>query len=128
MDNSIKVPDENENTLQGVSQGAHIQATQIYSGPIPPAHEMAMYSEVNEDLPGRIMTMAEDQAKHRQNVEVRDAAQKATALLYGFILSAIAIIGGLICILKDKDISGLTVIIANLVVLVGAFLHGKHSK
>jgi len=128
MDKSLEIADENKTAIQGVSQGAHIQATQIYSGPIPPAHEMAMYSEVNKDLPVRIMTMAEEQAKHRQNVEIRDAAQKATALLYGFILSAIAIIGGLVCILKDKDISGLTVIIANLVVLVGAFLHGKRVK
>lgn len=43
--------------------------SQHYSGPIPPASELAKYKETLPDAPERIMSMAETQQKHRNELE-----------------------------------------------------------
>ena len=39
------------------------------SGPLPSAAELQQYGEIDASFPGRIMAMAETQAKHRQAIE-----------------------------------------------------------
>src|SRR5690242_7992555 len=42
---------------------------QQFSGPIPPAIELEKYEKILPGLSGRIVTMAENQSKHRQEQE-----------------------------------------------------------
>lgn len=41
----------------------------VYSGPLPPANEMAQYEKICSGSADRIITMAEKQSEHRQNIE-----------------------------------------------------------
>lgn len=44
---------------------------QQYSGPLPPASELAAYKKVMVDAPERIVAMAEKEQSHRHNYDIR---------------------------------------------------------
>ena len=46
-----------------------VVSRRFYSGPIPPASELAKYAEIDKNLPNRILTMAESQKNHRIDIE-----------------------------------------------------------
>jgi uncharacterized membrane protein len=47
-------------------------ATKVeYNGPIPPASEMAKYSEILESAPERILSMAEESQRHANMMDVK---------------------------------------------------------
>jgi uncharacterized membrane protein len=55
---------------QGQQLQAFIQA-QTFSGPLPPPEILTKYNEAIPNGAERIMAMAERQAAHRQNIELR---------------------------------------------------------
>lgn len=48
-----------------------VASVQQYSGPLPPASELAAYKKVMADAPERIIAMAEKEQNHRHNYDVR---------------------------------------------------------
>lgn len=103
-----------------------------FSGPLPPPEILAKYNEALPGLGERIISMAEQQAKHRQNIEktVIDSnafVQKVGPFL-GFVVAMTAVVGGIILILKGKDGYGLAAIIAALASLAGVFIYGKRQQ
>lgn len=84
-----------------------------YSGPIPPASEMAKYAEIMQDLPDRIMRMAEIDQTHLHQlekqtidaqVEDREAEREQIRVgqYLGFSLAVIAIVGGVCAIILSS--------------------------
>lgn len=61
--------DPNDNSS---SQSAEIVRVE-YSGPLPPASEYAAYEETTPGAGDRILTLTEEQSKHRQLLELEDS-------------------------------------------------------
>ncbi len=79
--------------------------TLAFSGPIPHPGLLAKYEELQTGLAERIITMAEEQSKHRREMEARqlDANIKhldnhdksiSKGQLFAFILGLITVLGG----------------------------------
>jgi uncharacterized membrane protein len=103
-----------------------------FSGPLPPPEVLEKY---NQSLPGaaeRILSMAEQQSRHRQSLETKviDAnifVQKVGPFL-GFVIAMTAVVGGIVLILKGKDGYGLAAIVTALTSLAGVFIYGKSKQ
>jgi uncharacterized membrane protein len=89
----------------------------------------------NLAMPGlaeRIICMAEQQARHRQELEKtvvnsNTFVQKVGPFL-GFIVAMTAVVGGTFLVLRGKDGYGLAAIIAALASLAGVFIYGKKQQ
>lgn len=106
---------------------------EFYSGPIPSASELARYEEVQPGSADRIIKMAENQAKHRQNIESKalsaDIKSQHRGQILGFSIFVLAIIIGFILILQDKEVIGIVSILGSLGSIVGLFVYTyKRSK
>jgi len=103
-----------------------------FSGPLPPPEILAKY---NDAIPGgaeRIMAMAENQSRHRQQLEsnVLSAnifAQRLGSIL-GFVVCLAAIGSGTFLIYSGKSAAGLVPIIGALGGLVTVFIAGKSQQ
>ena len=103
-----------------------------FSGPLPPPEVLEKYNQCVPGLAERIITMAEQQSKHRQGLErtVVDSntfVQKVGPFL-GFVVAMTAVVGGILLILKGKDGYGLAAIITALASLAGVFIYGKKKQ
>lgn len=102
-----------------------------YSGPIPQAAELRGYEDVERGLANRIVTMAEQQARHRRRLETIDvvwehvhvSAGQASALI-------VAIFFGWVAWSLGQDGEALLAAFigaVDLAALVGVFIYGKRS-
>lgn len=103
-----------------------------FSGPLPPPEILDKYNQVVPGLAERIISMAEQQGKHRQALErtVVDSnafVQKVGPFL-GFVVAMTAVAGGIELILRGRDGYGLAAIIAALASLAGVFIYGKSKQ
>lgn len=94
-----------------------------------------MLREYDSILPGaadRIITMAEAQSRHRQqlesNVIMSDIANARTGLHYGLIIGLVSIIGGCVCIALGQQIGGSIIGGTGLTSLVGVFVYGTRER
>jgi len=76
--------------------------------------------------------MAENQGRHRQNLEqkVVDSNCKAQdrAPIFGFIVVVIVVLGGIYLIHEGKNVEGLVAILGALGGLVSVFFYGKWEQ
>lgn len=103
-----------------------------FSGPLPPPEILEKYNQVMPGLAERIISMAEQQGKHRQGlertvVESNAFVQKVGPFL-GFVVAMTAVIGGIELVLRGKDGYGLAAIITALASLAGVFIYGKSKQ
>ena len=103
-----------------------------FSGPLPPPEILQKYNEILPGAADRIIRMAEDQSRHRQNLERTVIAsnsfvQKLGPVL-GFVIAMTAITGGIWLAANGKSRAGLTSIIGALAALVGVFVYGKRTQ
>lgn len=66
-----------------------------FSGPIPPPNIIAGYEDVVPGAADRIIAMAENQAKHRQSVELFEVKIEARDSLLGIIFAFVLGIGSI---------------------------------
>jgi uncharacterized membrane protein len=103
-----------------------------HSGPLPPAEQIRAYEDVLPGSADRLFSMAERQQAHRQELEtmtVREAANRSWwGLRLGFAISVLVIAVGAAAILTGRSTAGLSVIIANVVVLAGVFVYGRSEQ
>lgn len=102
-----------------------------FSGPLPPPDFLMGYNKVFPGCAERIVAMAEKVSSHRQelekvvvkgNIESERRGQERA-----FWLSVLVIgIGGLL-IWNDKSVSGLVLIISDLVALASVFVYGRYQ-
>jgi uncharacterized membrane protein len=116
-----------------VKPSKFVEMVQIrYDAPIPPPGMMAEYERVQPGSVDRIISMAESQANHRQSLESRklnsDIANEGRGQNYAFILSLVAMLGGIFLIWQGKDVYGFILLIATLVTLAGVFIGGRYSQ
>jgi uncharacterized membrane protein len=120
------LPPQHQTSSLLVSQSAQ------FSGPIPPPAVLEKYNEIIPNGAERIMAMAENQSAHREWLEKRvidgDVASRTRGSWFAFILSLVAIVGGVYLIAQGKSASGLTTIIASLASLAAVFFYSKHEQ
>ena len=116
-------------------RSAHITqvaASFSFTGPLPPPDVLAKY---NDALPGaaeRIVSMAERQSAHRQDIEKivvssNAHAQKVGPYL-GFVVAMTAVGGGIYLMAHGDDVYGLASVIGALASLAGVFIYGKTKQ
>jgi uncharacterized membrane protein len=114
-------------------QSVQIQASRTqFIGPLPPPEILLKYNDALPNAAERIVSMAESQQKHRQELEkqVIDSNCRAQQRgpIFGFIVCMSAIGGGVYLIHTGKDASGLASIITALASLAVVFIYGKTTQ
>ncbi len=105
---------------------------QSHSGPLPRPEDIALYNEHIPDGANRIMTMAEEQAKHRQGMErkmVEGAInQSGTGQKFALVIGITGIVAGTIVTLMGHDVVGGGIAGATVISLVYAFITGQRAQ
>lgn len=103
-----------------------------HSGPIPDPMTLKGYNDVCPGAANRIIVMAENQAKHRQEMEKTVVNSRSSdskmGILCGFILALATIASGTYTISAGYVWSGAILGSAGPVGLVSAFIYGTRSN
>ena len=101
------LPEKNANELQ---QAIPTIAAFSRFGPLPDAEEFARYEQVCPGAADRIIAMAENQSKHRQEIENRSmkmtARDSLLGLIFAFIFALATLAGGLWLVTFDHPVVG----------------------
>lgn len=102
------------------------------SGPLPPPNELQKYNEIIPNGAERLMALYEKQVEHRIELEKTvikaDVKKQTLGQIFAFIITMVITIAGVVLLLCDKRIEGLTSIIVALASLVGVFVYGVRSQ
>ncbi len=105
---------------------------ELHSGPIPDPYTLQKYENISPGSADRIITMAEKQQNHRMGIEKTVIESKTRdsklGIILGFVLSLSIFFIAAFAIILDKNIVGLSLIIGDVSVLLGIFLHTKNSN
>lgn len=103
-----------------------------FSGPLPPSEDFARYEQVTPGAGDRILKMAEDQAKHRQSLEMKMLKSEVRSTLIGqimaFSICVIVLVAGIYFVLKGMNNKGFVAIFTPLAFLIGSFLYNKNKN
>jgi len=103
-----------------------------FSGPLPHPDLLAKFNEIIPDGAERIMAMAERQSAHREKQENRvidgNVRSQTRGSYFGFILSLVAILGGLFLLYQGKNIAGLGAIISSIAPLAAVFFVARRAQ
>lgn len=110
----------------------HRTESQAFSGPLPPPELLKAYNEIIPDGAVRILAMAEKQQDHRINLEnavVRsDIRRSDRGLIFGFIICFVIALGGIYLIATGKSISGLVLVLSQMVSIAGIFVYSNKVR
>lgn len=103
-----------------------------YQGPIPPASELKQYSEIDQTIPSRIITMAEKQQNHRHELELYSVKSNARNSLLGVVFAGCIGLGGIvsatILTLYGYSAIGLATVVTSLASLAGVYMYGRSQS
>ena len=103
-----------------------------WQGPLPPPHELRQYNEIVPGAADRIIEMAEKQSDHRIQMEKTviggDSKRSYIGIFAAFILSAMAIGGGIYLIANDHDWAGSILIGLDMIGLASVFIYGASTR
>lgn len=103
-----------------------------FAGPLPPPDILEKYNQISPGAAERIIKMAEDQAKHRQDLERKvidaDIIGGRRGQTCGFIIGLAAVLGGTACALLGHQIAGTFIGGGGVTGLVGIFVIGNYQK
>ena len=109
---------------------ATIEASSIsFSGPLPPPDMLQRYNEIIPNGADRVMTMAENQSKHRERIEEAviqsNVKGQARGTTYGFIMGMTGLLGGMFLIYSGHGAAGITAFLSSIGGLASVFLVGR---
>jgi len=103
-----------------------------YYSPLPPASEMERYQQLTPDATNRILSMAENQSSHRQEIEKIAVKSGALNSLLGviaaFLLGTFTILGGIWLAFVGDATAGALVTSVGMAGLAGVFIYGTRSN
>lgn len=117
-------------------QGVKVTTREIraasFQGPLPPPEILEQYNQIVPGLAARIVTMAEQQSAHRQDLE-RTVIRKDVELarrgqLMAFAIGVVALVGGFTLVALGRDAAGVTSILGAVGALAGVFIFGKKAQ
>ena len=104
---------------------------EMYSGPIPPADEMAKYNEIAPDLVNRIMLLTENEQKSRHKSDDRElnimGRNSLLGIISAFSISTLFGILSFILILNGHAVAGSVLGVGVLGSLVTTFIYGTKN-
>jgi uncharacterized membrane protein len=118
---------KNQNTTK------QVRLTQAsFQGPLPPPTTLEKYNDIIPNGAERIMKMAEDQSKHRQDIEKKaissDITNSRLGLIFGLTIGLGGILSGTYCIINGYPKSGTVLFGSTIGSLVGTFVYGSKSR
>ena len=103
-----------------------------FSGPIPDPDTLIKYEQTLPGAADRILTMAENQSRHRQGMEAQymnvSSRNSLIGVVFAGVIGIIGITGGIYLFIKDKSWPAYTVFFTTLGTIVGSFLKGTHDS
>lgn len=103
-----------------------------FSGPLPPPAVLAKYNDIEPGFANRIMTLAEAQAHHRQELEtlvVRTRVRyEGRAQILAAAIAIILGVGAIWLVSIGKSIEGVSTIIGELAAFTGVFMYGRKRQ
>ena len=106
--------------------------SESFSGPLPPPQILAQYDQIHPGAADRIITMAEEQARHRRDLEANVLSSEMNnarlGLHYGLIIGLASVLGGVFCIASGFEVGGLIIGGTGLTGLVGVFVYGSRQR
>jgi len=108
-----------------------MQLEQRFSGPLPHPSILKGYEEILPGSADRILTMAENQSKHRQKLESKvvssNSRDSLLGVIFAFVLGVIGLIGGVYAAISGAEILGTIVSAGSIATLAGVFVYGTNS-
>ena len=112
---------------------------ETFQGPLPPPETLAQYEAILPGSAERLMVMAENQAEHRQKVEMtvvttakfsieRESKRAYRGLTSAALISIILILCGTFLVYNGHDWAGATMIVSTIVGIVGVFVYGTQTR
>lgn len=111
---------------------------QSYRGIIPPPNAMEGYEKVCSGAADRILAMAENDLKHKHEIEIKEQASIVECRnkvlnseisnfkrgkYFGFIIILIALIGGFYLVLNNQKIGGYVTLVSTVFLYFGAVMY-----
>lgn len=105
---------------------------QAHRGPLPSPDTLQRYEEILPGAAERILTMAEDQAKHRQSLEQKVvdgdiSAQRLGLMIGGAVAVALGAVAAVIAVWASP-VAGAVLGAVDIASIVGAFVYGRREK
>ena len=123
------------NDIESSPDNDQVTTTEVslsYRAPLPPPAMLAGYEQALPGSADRIVTMAENQAQHRQTLEMAalhsDIQRSHAGLFMGFIVALAFLGGSVFLIASGKQAAGLTIGLTDIAVVVGMFIYGSLSR
>ncbi len=111
---------------------ASVSHAVIRSGPLPPPEDLAKYNDIIPDGANRILSMAEQQQKHRMYLEkvvIESDSRRAWAGLIAGLVVALALLGaGTYLIATGHETGGTVLVGLDLATVVGSFIYGTRTR
>ena len=115
-------------TIQKTTQ-QQVEITQAFSGPLPPPEVLQKYNEISPGAADRIITMAENEAAHRHEIEqliVRSEAREGRiGQIFALIIGVVTICTGGLTAVYGSPIAGGFIGTGGVIGLVSAFIWGR---
>ena len=108
------------------------EETVTFSGPLPPPHIVERYERVLPGAAERIFKMAEDQSRHRRDLETlvihSDIRNSKLGLVFGLIIGLAALIAAVIMVYFGNVTGGSLLGVGTITALVGVFVYGSQGR
>ncbi len=114
------------------SKTAVVASSLTYRGPLPTANELGKYEQTCKGAADRIISMAEKQAEHRQNIEtiaIKAATERSIlGVKYAYRIAIAAFFLAGFCFYFDHAVAGGVIFGSTLISIISAFIYGTSSN
>lgn len=108
------------------------QQVEAFSGPLPHPEILRQFEMVSPGAAERIIKMAEEQSKHRRELEktviVSDVARSKWGQILGFVIAMSGLAFSATIAIYGSAIAGTIIGAGTLASLVGVFMYGTNSR
>ncbi|MBI1289187.1 MAG: DUF2335 domain-containing protein [Flavobacteriales bacterium] len=116
---------------QQIQETRTVTQIQHHQGPIPSSVEMQRYEEILPGAADRILRMAENQSRHRQEMEMKvvktDNFKSTLGAIFGFVAVIATLVAGSITALRGQPIFGGGISLGGLAILGAAFYFSRKA-
>src|SRR6266567_8816501 len=103
-----------------------------YEGPLPHPWHLAEYEKISPGAAEKIITMAQEQAKHRQFLEKEviesNIKKESRGMNYAFTLTIVMMLIGAFLLYNNKPTAGYFALFSPAIFQAGAFIYKKRTE
>lgn len=119
-------------TTKQTEKGNRSNSATMSNGKLVDPAILTDYSKILPNAPERILSMTEDELRHRRWLEktalIGNLIIAHLGIVFAAILTLCFLVGGVICIMYDHDLAGGALISSALVSIVTAFIYGTRNR